>query len=71
MTVQNGILYGFSPDRGKTWEYRPSPIISAGPYLWDAAAIETAFPMVANDTLYIFYSARGLHNNMTEFANRY
>ncbi len=62
MTVQNGILYGFSKDMGQTWEYRPSPIIPAGPYDWDGAAIETAFPLKANDTLYVFYSSRGLNS---------
>ena len=67
-----GIGYAFSADAGITWEYAPGPTVLPGPAAWDRSAVETPFPSVANDTLHIFYSARGVGaDGKTEFRSRY
>ena len=41
---------------------RPKPVILNGPSGWDNYNLETPFPFVFNDTLYVFYSAYGDRN---------
>lgn len=63
-------MYAFSGDEGKTWSVRPVPVIANGPAGWDDYNVETPFPFVHNDTLYVFYSAYG-HKNGSLFRARY
>lgn len=63
-------MYAFSEDQGQTWSVRPSPAIEPGPAEWDDYNVETAFPFIHNDTLYVLYSAYG-HKQGTLFNTRY
>ena len=70
-TTVGGIGYAFSADKGQTWEYATGPAVLPGPYAWDAVAVETPFPRVVNDTLFLFYSARERLPDGKEFRARY
>ncbi len=52
-------MYAFSDDKGKTWSVRPRPAIEPSLFGWDNFNVETAFPFIYDDTLYILYSAYG------------
>ena len=71
LNVSDAIGYAFSGDGGATWAFAPGPTLLPGPHAWDSAAVETPFPRVVNDTLYLFYSARGVGSDGKEFTSRY
>lgn len=51
--------YAFSADRGLTWSFRETPVITPGPEEWDNEKIETPFVTRVGDTLYLLYCATG------------
>ncbi len=55
------ILYAHSDDDGRTWTIRPEPVLVPEPGTYDSDKVETAFPVVIGDALYLFFSATG-HN---------
>ncbi len=59
---KGAILYAFSEDEGKSWQIRPTPIITNGINTWDSFNIETPFAFVHAGKLHIFYCATGLRN---------
>ncbi len=63
-------MYAFSDDKGLTWTVRPLPAIEPGPSEWDNFNVETAFPFIHEDTLYILYSAYGDRDG-EDFLSRY
>jgi hypothetical protein len=55
------IAYGFSKDKGLTWEFRERPIINGGGNTgWDDHAIETAHVTRIGDKLHLFYSGTSM-----------
>jgi len=66
-------LYAFSGDQGATWQIRPTPVLEASRNNaeWDEEKIETPFPLLVDDTLYLFYSATGVHSQTGFLASRW
>jgi predicted GH43/DUF377 family glycosyl hydrolase len=66
-------LYAFSADQGQTWQVRPTPVLEASKngLDWDEEKIETPFPFQMGDTLYLFYSATGVHSQAGFLSSRY
>ncbi|MCF7848351.1 MAG: hypothetical protein K9M45_05825 [Kiritimatiellales bacterium] len=55
------IAYGFSNDKGLTWEFRKSPVTDGGGNTgWDDHAIETAHVARIGDKLHLFYSGTSM-----------
>jgi len=53
------ICYGFSNDKGMTWQYRGAPLIYGGGEGWDNNSIETANVIRVGNKLHLFYSGEG------------
>jgi hypothetical protein len=68
--LTTAIAYAFSPDQGRTWTVRPTPVLLPGEAEWEDHRIETASTVVVGDTLHLFYSADG-HRDGELFAARY
>jgi predicted GH43/DUF377 family glycosyl hydrolase len=68
--VVGTVGYAFSADGGLSWEFRSSPVVLPGPEAWQSGDLETAFAALLGDTLYLFYSASGLHSGQP-FPNRF
>lgn len=64
------IGYAFSADQGRTWEFRGTPVLLPGPDEWQIGDLETAYAVVHDGTLYLFYCALGAFNGQP-FTNRY
>ena len=64
------IGYAFSADKGMTWEFRGSPVVLPGPEDWQIGDLETPFAALWGDTLYLFYSASGVHSGQP-FSDRF
>jgi predicted GH43/DUF377 family glycosyl hydrolase len=55
----SAIGYGFSADKGITWQLRSSPVFVPGENDWEKHKVETAFVVRRNGQLLLFYSALG------------
>ncbi len=65
------ILYAHSGDDGRTWTIRPEPVLVPEPGTYDSDKVETAFPVVIGDVLYLFFSATGYNAEIGFVPARY
>ena len=71
MGAPTAIAYAFSADRGRTWVFRNSPVISPGDAGFDSLGIETAAVFRMHDALYMAYSAAGRNSEGKPWAARF
>lgn len=62
------IIYAHSVDKGRTWHLRPLPALAPEAGTYDSEKVETAFPVVIDGALHLFYSATG-HHGETGFVH--
>ncbi|MCI5074405.1 hypothetical protein [Oricola sp.] len=65
------IFYAHSDDEGRTWRFRPLPALAPEAGTYDSEKVETAFPVVIDGALHLFYSATGHHGEAGFVPARY